>query len=222
MLFPERWPRSRAVRPPQITSPFAAFSFDLCVSGASIVTSAPGRDSPAGQVWEWSNEKLQAEVLVSQAKPQVPQGMNVEGCVAAIWRVRANQDLSVFSLACTHDRETSLGPGGPCSGQGLEAQEWHHGGKVLTLGTQSLEAMIAHRRRGGRFPARLMHMNLSDLAEEDWVAYLPNGFKVQPPSLRPLEVIQVQFVAAWAPESGDDVSTWFAVDLAPSEILGLD
>ena len=88
---------------------------------------------------------------------------------------------------------------------------------ILTLGTQDREALIAHRRHGGRFPLRLARQKES---QELWIDYLSNGFKIHPPALEPNEVIQIQFVAAWAPESGPELSTWFAVELSPGDLIG--
>lgn len=217
MLFPDSWPRSTAPRPPQIRTPLAAFSLDLVVNGESFIANRTGAISTElGTDWSLVDDQLEAEVLVSTVTSRLPPGMFVDNCVVALIRLRANRTLSGYSFECTHDSEAIIGPSGPCSGQYLEAQEWNHSGITLTLGTQDLEAIVAHRRNGGLFPIRLAR---SAAVQALTVLYKPNGFAVQPPPLESNEAIQVQFVAAWAPESAPEFAPWFAVDFAPGNLL---
>lgn len=222
MLFPEIWPRSTAPRPPQILAPLAAFSLDLIVNGESIIGNHSGLNpTEQGLVWGLADDLLEVEILTAAVAPNLPPGMFVDGCVAALCRLRARQAFSDYAFVCTHDRQEVLGPGGPCSGQHLNAQEWSHSGTILTLGTQDLEAMIANRRGGGCFPLRLArHAESFESDDAKLATYLPSGFTVHPPALEPNEVIQVQFVAAWAPETSPELSTWFAVHFAPGDLVG--
>lgn len=198
---------------PGIDTPIGRFQLTCsAVSGEPQCSVAEG----GARVWAWSRADLDAEVWVGRVEPALPEGMAVSDCYAAIWRVRAKRALSGCEFICMHEGERVIGAGDACSGQGLEAQEWSGNGYTVTVGTQTIEAMIAHRRKGGSFPLRLARdPQILDAFEVALVEYLPYGFVVRPPALQQGEMIQVQFVVAWVPEKSDSTASWFAVNYTP-------
>lgn len=179
---------------PGIDTPIGRFQLTCsAVAGEPVCSVIEG----GARVWAWSGDGLDAEVWVGRVEPALPEGMAVRDCYAAIWRMRAQRELTEWAFSCLHEGGPVIGAGDHCSGERLEAQEWTRNGFTVTLGTQTV-----------------------DEPDAGVVEYLPDGFVVRPPALQPNEMIQVQFAVAWVPEDGDSTASWFAVDFTPLERRG--
>jgi hypothetical protein len=222
MLFPGSWQPTNDDPSSYIKTPWGSLHLDLHMAGSSLVMERAQTYALAnGPLLLVSNSaRFSAALLLSQVHPELPESMRITASYAAMWRVRAEQPLADYAFSCRWTPDSKRLPGGPCSGEGLEAQEWSDGHTSLTLGTQDLAAMMAYQSRGGVAPQSWDQAAWSSRPEEvNVVEYLPDGFLVKPPSVEPGEVVQVQFVVAWAPEPEGDIASWYAVDLPPSQAL---
>ena len=159
--------------------------------------------------------------MVCRPHLDLPSGMNVTDCHAAVWRIRAEKrPVTEYALTCRLEAPAGQQPGSPCSGQGLEAQEWSDGKINMTIGTQDAWAMVMYRNNGGILPDRWVQDLSGNRPEEvNLVEYANEGFILRPPGLQPGEIAQIQFVVAWAFEPGGEIANWYAVDLPPANII---
>jgi hypothetical protein len=176
-----------------------------CISGESVVLQ--GADDHSSLRKEEAG--LSAELVVGPLEPHLPPGMKVDFCVAAIWRIGAKVHLANLRFWCERIQSEGEEDGGPSSGEGLDAIDWQVGDLVLSVGTEDGEYLGRRAAHADGMPSRLvgeLHYGT--------VEYEPNSLTVPLSGADKLEVIEIQFIVAWAPglASGEFVSTWFAVD----------
>jgi hypothetical protein len=222
MLFPGPWQPISRKRLPAVATPLGVFHLDLQIAGMSLnsddwqVYSLPH----GPQLFVSMTGLFSAALLLTPVHPELPEGLQITASYAAMWRIRAERFLADYAVSCRWTPESEHLPGSPCNGQGLEAQEWSDGQTSLTLGTQNLWAMLAYQGSGGVVPPHWAETVWSERSEESRFAeHLPDGFVVRPLALQSGEVVQIQFVLAWAPEPDGDTACWFAVDLPPSQVI---
>lgn len=207
-----------APTPPRLATPFGEIF--TCATAATLDTThtAPQQQMllPGGTEWRcWSTDAAVAEVLIGPYRPVLPPHMDVQGSVAAVWRVQARQPLLNPALQCRWPAPPANADGGPDSGEGLDAQTWSISDAALSMGTEDGEFLARRAHQENLVPARLgpeLHVGT--------VRYIDQGLQVPFSSLEPSELVQVHFVVAWA--DYDDpyrVDTWYAVDQSPAEIL---
>lgn len=126
------------------------------------------------------------EVLLAPAPVSLPPGMKVTAAWAAAWRMGEPDKARPAVLRCLWTSEATWTEFGPESGENLDAQTWTDGRTKVTVGLPDHEAATTYRR---------------------------DGFEV---AVNSVSGGQGHFVCAWAPDTPDDVSTWFAVDLPPA------
>jgi hypothetical protein len=156
-----------------------------------------------------------AELIIGTVQPQLPPHLDIAGCLAAIWRIRATERIPHCRFACCWPAPTAEAEGTPDPGEGLDAFTWHVGRSAISLGTEDGEFLAARAHRGGLIPARLAgELSLGT------VEYTATGVVVPFSGLEPSELLQVQFVVAWADRhSSESKASWFAVDQDPAYLL---
>lgn len=220
-LFPGIWsPQSNPPRHASIRTPLGEIRFHAHLE--NLEQHAPhwfrARDLRKSLI-VWVTPRLRAELLICPIEPLLPPGMTVDGCVAAVWRVRANETVTPFMFECQWLGSTAH-KHGPCSGQGIEAQEWTDGRLNVTVATPDAESILEYPVTGGVLPASwLDYLHSAELGDAALVEYLPEGFRLRTPGLKRDETCHVQYVVAWGNESEENIGPWFAVDQTPNFIL---
>lgn len=171
-------------------------------------------------VFGWSRADCRAELLICRPRIHLPPGLSVTDCWAGMWRVRATAATGPLSFTCGWAPEVMCGDGGPETGQYLEAQTWTDGATRVTVGTADGEMLFA-RAQQGLLPSRWTSPDVWGGRRPDELAvgrYSLDALAVDLPGLTQGEGCQLHFAVAWASESAD-VSTWFAVDCSPEQVL---
>lgn len=223
MLFPAEWQQTDRLFRPSIETPLGSFELELRVAGVLASTAVEASQACCGEtrLFSWNTQGHSAELFLCSVKPQLPPGMHVTACCAALWRVRAEGGSPAeFAFSCRWSPGSKQERGAPCSGQGLEAVEWTANRTCLTLGTLDAETFASFGRGVEGFPKRWLKERWNVWPEDlELVQYCSDGLLVSPPPIAVGEVVQVQFVAAWSPAPDTQSATWFAVDLPPDQIL---
>jgi len=156
-----------------------------------------------------------AELLIGPVKPEIPSHMVIAGCLAAIWRVQAIELTPDCRFVCFWPSPPAEADGSPSSGEGLDAFTWRVGKYALSLGTEDGEFLSARAQKSDLVPSRLSNeLSLST------VEYGQAGLIVPLSGLAPSEVLQVQFVVAWAGDHTEESpASWFAVEQRPAHLL---
>lgn len=213
------------------------------VAGYPIITSGPSLETPLGILVTYfesggqSTARVQpdetfrlpsgallhrfvqegwaAELLIGSVKPDIPSHMVIAGCLAAIWRVKAIKITPACRFICFWPSQPAEAEGSPSPGEGLDAFTWRVGQHALSLGTEDGEFLSARAERSEFVPSRLSgELSLST------VEYAEAGLIVPFSCLKPPEVLQVQFVVAWASEHTEESpASWFAVEQRPAHLL---
>lgn len=159
--------------------------------------------------------RLDAQLLVGPLDPQSPPHMKIQGCSAAIWRIRARSALRELAFECSWQQPPVDTDGGPNPGEGLDAVTWRTPVAAVSLGTEDGE-FLRHRALRADFmpPVLAAQLHFST------VEYSPNGLRVSLRDVPADSIVQIHFVLAWSDSDTDaSPSTWFAVDQRPEEIL---
>lgn len=155
-----------------------------------------------------------AELLVGPVSSKLPAHMSVLGCVAALWRVRARDTAPDCRFVCHWPSSPAGSKGSPTTGAGLDAIAWDVGRYRLSLGTEDGEFLATRAENRDFVPSRFAkELSLST------VDYMEDGLVVPLSSLEPTEIIQVQFIVAWALDDWDCPASWFAVEQSPAHLL---
>lgn len=134
--------------------------------------------------------------------------MNVDKCIAGVWRINTISNKLNFKFQCC--LETNL-EGSPESGEGFIAQSFENDSIRITMGTEDEEGFEKHV--GSKWlPKHFKNQFYPNLFE-----YLKNGISVTLPSLFKNDFVEVHFLVAWS--SSKDIATWYAVDQPIKEIL---
>ena len=227
---------------PEIITPLGTLTFDAEFDGILLGDLKPSSQyhlEHGGNVLNWTLDDFTAELLLCRPRITLPEGMAVDDCWAAIWRLRAAMSRASMSggrpeFSCRWEPGYQWTEGGPHSGEGLDAQTWETDLAEVTVGTTDAEWLAGHAKLGFLPPrwADLLDFNYSgivpdtDTGKFDPVIYLEDGFRIVLPTLEVGEMCQVQFLVAWASKASggkaEDVgnySTWYAVDESPEKIL---
>jgi len=225
---------------PKIVTPLGTLTLDAEFDGVLIgdlKPSAAHQLERGGYRFSWTLDGFTAELLLCRPRFSLPAGMAVDDCWAGIWRLRTSVVNERPEFSCLWEPDSLWTERtGPESGEGLDAQTWENGSVRVTVGTVDTDWLSGHANRG-LLPSRWADLlgwadggigADRDTGKIDPVVYLENGFRLVLPMLKAGEQCQVQFVAAWSGKpSGDGdantdrnaISTWFAVDRSPEEIL---
>jgi len=136
----------------------------------------------------------------------------VDGCIAALWRVVAGRGTGSIEIHCRW--LSSPGEGDPRSGESLHALTWIRAGIAVTMGTEDAETLAGRAAAGGLgLPQRLQSL----FVEPDSIRYVADGLITVLPPLEAGEACEGHFVIAWGPET-EDLATWMAVDQPHPEL----
>lgn len=226
---------------PKIVTPLGTLTLDAEFDGiliGDLKPSATYQLERGGHLFRWTLDGFTAELLLCRPHFSLPAGMTVDDCWAGMWRLRTSVINERPEFSCAWRPDSLWTERGPESGEGLDAQTWEAGPVRVTVGTMDADWLSGHANRG-LLPIRWAELlgwgyggigADPDTGKIDPVVYLENGFRLVLPMLEAGEQCQVQFVVAWSGKpSGDGdadadadrnaVSTWFAVDRRPEEIL---
>lgn len=159
---------------------------------------------------------LYVEVVKLPIAPKIPKHMQVEKCIAYLIRFKCLKKLQP-QFICALDFADGILEGDPESGEGMISQSFEHENTRLTIGTED-EDYLEDRAKNQRWmPYRLF---TDELISYENVGCIEDGVKIVLPPFLEEEVGQIQFVISWTQvKANDSISTWFAVDVSPEEIL---
>lgn len=164
----------------------------------------------------WDLEHFHLEILKVECIPKLPLGMHVDKCIAFLCKFKNKaKKMSLKFRCCLFLNEENL-TGEPESGEGLIAQSWEDDNFRLSIGTEDEEYLLSRAKYSNGLPSRFAAENL---LVPELIKYLEDGIEVELPSFQLNEEGQVQFVISWVKKNQYSLSTWFAVDLSPDEIL---
>lgn len=163
----------------------------------------------------WYTDRLEAELLMCKPKINLPPDLIVEDCNVGIWRLKTKGNNQSCSFIAKWEDGYKWVDGGIDSGEGLEAQTWDNENFEITLGTQDEETLISREYNKYMIPLKFD----TTINKEIAVIHKLNGIVIQNFGLLPNKIHQIHFAVAWAKKEPDNVSTWYAVDLEPTEIL---
>ncbi len=212
---------------PVISTSLGDVRFTLTVNETNVLGAQPSigyQLTTGARIHCWSNGSVEAELLLCRPTFQLPEGMQVADCWAATWRIRAIEDLSGIEFRAFFDAEARYDDWSPDTGEGLTAMERTAGAVVVHIGMEDERWLHRRAMRGDGLPARLLpffeEIARSFPSEESHLNLGREGLIARFPGLREGELVQFHFVVAWGVRAWpDDVSTWFAVDREPSDIL---
>jgi hypothetical protein len=173
------------------------------------------------RLFAWDLLECRAELLICRPRIQLPSGLAVTDCWAAMWRVRAGDVTGPLRFGCAWSPMNRWREGGAETGEHLEAMTWTDGATRVTAGTADGEMLFARARAGELLPRRWASPAVWGGRPSDGLfvaTYEADGLTVELPPLLAGEQCQVHLTVAWAPES-DDAATWFAVDTTPQAVL---
>lgn len=202
-----------------IETPLGKVNFNLKIGKTSlsmINTSCSYKDSSDNYLTGWYTNNFDAELLICRPSFTLPPGMEVENCLAAVWRILPfKQEKNCIFSAQWHEGYTWK-DGGPDSGESLDAQTWYNDEYEISIGTQDGEMLKARSQLNDMMPTAF-NDNIDPLA---LIKYTKRGLFVPIDNIFSNKICQVHFVVSWNRRKADDVSTWYAVDLNSTEILG--
>lgn len=217
---------------PEIVTPLGVLAFDAEFDGiiiGDLKTSSSYCLERSGYLLNWTIDGVVAELLLCRPRFTLPEGMSVTDCWAGMWRLRATTAATgpdeCPEFSCRWEPGYQWTEGSPETGEGLDAQTWENVQTKVTVGTTDCEWLSGHAQQG-ILPHRWADMlgwNYGETTGKiDPITYLKDGIQVILPELNMGEMCQVQFVVAWSLSTGDeqaDVSTWYAADQRPEDIL---
>ncbi len=206
--------------PIDIPTPFGKVHLEVFYNKIPLSQFVPnifGEISNKSSVCIWAFNAVHIELLKTNIVPSLPLGMKVDQCIAFLWRFKsASNDLSL-KLICRLAFNNKILEVVPESGGGLIAQSWTVQNTRITVGTEDEDYLLSRSEHQNGLPLRLAENQLID---SDLIEYLEEGIQITLPPFQENEEGQIQFVVAWGDKSDrDDISTWFAVDVRPQEIL---
>lgn len=179
-LFPGEW-NATGSKPPVLLSPLGEFT--LGFDPVDTFEHLEFCNSRGDRLLVWRDPATHVELVIRSTEPELPEGMRVDGCVAAIWRARSTEGkLRDYTFRCEVLEQSTLYQGS-CSGEFLESKEWSDGSMTLALGTQDADAIT--RVPGTLFPPRWLNDDwaTAEVHNIDLVRSTEQGFQIRPPVL---------------------------------------
>ena len=175
----------------------AALNLDTALGPFLFVAAC---DHPPGEV--------SLDLRTFEPRLSLPAGMSVLGCRAVVLRVTSQVDVVGLRWSCESPPGVS---GSPCSGEGLDAQEWDADSRLVVVGTEDEDALASRFGLPRQEPYR------------DWVRYSPSKLEVRIPCVPASGTFGLHFIVAenMLPEPVD-ASAWFAVDIPHEQLSAAD
>jgi len=152
--------------------------------------------------------EVSLDLRTSEPRLSLPAGMFVLGCRAVVLRVTTQVDVAGLRWSCESPPGVA---GSPCSGEGLDAQEWEAGNRLVVVGTEDEDALASRLGLPLREPYR------------GWVRYSPSKLEVRLPRVPASGAFGLHFIVAenTSPEPVES-SAWFAVDIPHEQLAATD
>lgn len=208
---------------PVLATPLGDIRFRATVGGTALPerTDDAHRLSGGAHVFGWDRGQVRVELLICRPRIQLPPGLAMTDCRAAMWRVSASASTGPLSFACALNTGSRRIHAGPETGECLEAQSWSDGRTRVTAGTADGELLWAQAYAGDLLPRRWLTADPRTGGEPGQLGiarYTEDALSVELPGLDAGERCQLHFTVAWGPED-DDAATWFAADCPPGQVL---
>lgn len=203
-----------------VLTPLGIVQTSLSVHGHRLPADEPDeiRRLPSGaRIACWDVPDGEVELLVADLHPTLPEGMQVDGCCAVLWRFTPHKKTGPVVFRARWLPGYRWSRGAPEPGEGLDAQTWSDGQCTVSVGTEAGDFLAFRAVRGQGLPQRIA----DDLLEtgQALVTWDDESLIVPLPALERGELCQVHFIVAWSTEKAQGLSTWFAVDQDPRRIL---
>jgi len=164
----------------------------------------------------WENDSFEVELLVNEPEIRLAEHMEVEKCIAAIWRFRLKSNISKLLIEAKFLNEDlkfdsyGLEPGEDLYSIGFETKNYN-----LHIGTQDEEVLVYRKEVRDYFPIQIPN------DDQYYSPFVNNdkGIGILLDKVEEGEICQVHFVISWAKYKEWDRSTWFAVDSKTKELL---
>lgn len=139
-------------------------------------------------------------------KPDIPPGMSVSGCVAAVASLTPQETIRNVQF-CARLVAPDAIEASPETGEGLEAQSFRSSTHVLLVGTEDSDFLEARLEESIKLPESLV-----TYSEDSIILHL-----VEPQAGKELSL---HFLAAWnSPPEPRECSCWYAVEQPHSALL---
>ena len=205
-----------------VATPLGTMAFEARVQGAPLPIVEAHVCDGVLELRRYVHTLADVELLLLPFSPRLPDGMRVDGCVAAVWRIVARGDGAELAFRATWELGARNEDGGPNSGEHLTALTWYAPDVQVSLGTSD-EEMLSYAAEDGFLPARLApELGAEGALFTEYVGER-DGLEIALPALLAGETAQVHMVLAWVTgELGQwECSPWYAVDGGPKEITRL-
>ncbi len=203
--------------PLSYSTPLGNIYFDLIVNNKNFRDFKPQKTISFQKtiVSLWDLENCCIEFLQTPFKPKIPSTMQVETCLAGIWRIKSlsKELLPVFRVTLNSNSSLELN-GEPESGEGLVSITFENPKMKLSIGTED-EDYLNNRA----FTKNWMPNHFAGKIFSSAIELLPNGIEVSLPCLKAQDCIQIQFIIAVASKKQHSDSCWFAVEQSSEYIL---
>lgn len=112
--------------------------------------------------------EVSLDLRTFEPRLSLPAGMSVLRCRAVVLRVTSQVDIAGLRWSCESPPSVV---GSPCSGEGLDAQEWEVGSRLVVVGTEDEDVLASRLGLLRQDPYR------------GWIRYSPRKLEVRiPPS----------------------------------------
>lgn len=186
----------------------------------SIVTSdirQPYALTTTGRTVQWQFPVCNIELIVTRPALIQTYWTRITDCWAYLWRVQVNEPFDSLEFVSILRMLEPLS-GGPDPGEHLAAQTWDSQHYTISLGTEGGDALYNRAQRNDWLPQRYL-AQATEWYELPFVEYLPDGLSIKLTCLEAQDLVQAQFVTAWAPEDAESAAAWSVVDLDTRHIL---
>lgn len=202
------------LNPLNLQTPLGDLFFDCQMFNESLLIKHPSNIMTfnSGSTWaSWTSANYTAEFIKMSFLPKLPEGMRIDECIFAVWRVKVLKKLRACQLSCKFNNNLE---GSPESGEGLASQSFQDNSHALSIGTQDEDYLQQRSASNNWLP---VHLKSKISANE--INYLPSGFEITLPDLLAEDSIQIHFIISWTSNKDSSISNWFAVDQRPKRIL---
>lgn len=202
-----------SLNPLELKTPLGDLFFDCQIFNESLLDTHPTKMESfqsGNTITSWISENYIVEFIKLNFKPKLPTGMKVDDCIFAVWRIKSLRKIAECNFTCRLENEE----GSPESGEGLASQSFENNDYKLNIGTEDEDYLQQRAESQNWLP-----LHFKDKISTEQIDYLKSGIKITLPELLPNESLQIHFIVSWSSKKNPEISTWYAVDQSPMEIL---